>query len=78
LLAALVLAQVAFAQTSEDELRPKIIGIHYPRLAKVALIQGDGLLRADSNGVTLISGPLLLAKTAIDNAMSLGLLGASI
>jgi hypothetical protein len=58
---------------SEDELRPKVLDLRYPAIAKAALIQGDVLLRADSNGVTLVSGPPLLVQTAINHAKSLGI-----
>jgi hypothetical protein len=74
LAAALVLAQVAFAQTSEDELRPKIVTVRYPLLARVARVQGEIRLRVDASGITLVSGPPLLAQTAIENARSLGLM----
>ena len=73
LLAALVLAQVAFAQTSENELRPKVIGARYPPLARAAAVQGEVHLKLDSNAVAVVSGPPLLVQTAIENAKSLGL-----
>ncbi len=72
-LAAFLLAQGAFAQTSEEELRPKILSVFYPALAKAAGVQGDVRLRVDSNGVALVSGPPLLREAAIENAKSLGL-----
>jgi hypothetical protein len=57
----------AFAQTPQDELRSGIRAVRYPTLAEFARVHGDVHLSLKS-GVVTLSGPPLLAKTAIDSA----------
>ena len=53
-------------------MRAKVATVHYPPLAESARIQGDVRLEVNSGVVTLVSGHLLLAPLAIDNAKTLG------
>jgi len=62
----------AFAQTSVDELRSEIGGVHYPRLAEAARVQGDVHLSLNSGVVTMLSGPPLLVQTAVESAKTFG------
>src|ERR1019366_2714957 len=61
-----------FAQTPEDALRERIAAVRYAPLAAAAQVQGDVRLRIDSGKVALLSGPPLLASTAIESAKALG------
>jgi hypothetical protein len=69
---ALALASVGFAQNPEDALREKIAGVRYAPIAAAAQVQGDVRLRIDSGKVTFLSGPPLLAGTAIESAKAFG------
>jgi len=71
LIVALLLVQAAFAQTSEADLRARIIDLHYPPLAEQARISGDVHLKVASGAVTVLSGHPLLAPVAAENAKSL-------
>jgi hypothetical protein len=65
---ALLLAGAVFAQTPEDGVISRAAGVHYPPLADAARVQGDVHLIRNAGVVTLISGPPLLAQTAINSA----------
>src|SRR5580704_3683050 len=65
-------AVVAFAQTPTDELRSRIGSVLYPPLAKAARVQGDVRLRLNSGVVTVLSGPPLLVRTAVQSAQAFG------
>jgi hypothetical protein len=69
---AMFFAGVAFAQTPADELRSRIGSVLYPPLAKAARIQGDVRLRLNSGVVTVLSGPPLLVRTAVESAKAFG------
>jgi hypothetical protein len=69
---AMLFAGAAFAQTPVGELRSKLASIRYAPLAEAARVQGDVHLRIDSGVVTLLSGPPLLAQTAIESAKAFG------
>lgn len=73
LAAALLLARVAFAQTSDEDLRQKVLSFRYPLLARAAAVQGEVRFKVASNGAASASGPPLLVQAAIDNAKPLGL-----
>ncbi len=66
----LLLAGMAFGQIPEDKLRSKIQGIHYSRLPEAARIQGDVHLKVSNGVVNLLSGPALLAQTAVEGTKS--------
>jgi hypothetical protein len=63
-----LLIGTAFAQTPTDELRSRIGNVYYPPLAKAARIQGDVRLHLNSGEVTILSGPPLLVRTAVESA----------
>jgi hypothetical protein len=63
---------MAFAQASGDELRSKIRAVRYSPLAASARVQGDVRISINSGVVTLVSGPPLLAQSAIESAKELG------
>jgi hypothetical protein len=69
---AMLFAGAAFAQTQADELKSKIGSVLYPPLAKAARVQGDVRLRLKFGVVTLLSGPPLLVRTAIESAKAFG------
>jgi hypothetical protein len=62
----------AFAQTQADELRSRIGSVHYPPLAEAARVQGDVHLNLNSGVVTILSGPPLLVRTAVESAQAFG------
>jgi hypothetical protein len=64
---------MASPQPSEEQLRSRVVDLPYPRLATFVGVQGEVSLIADSNRVTLLSGPGLLVQAALENAKSLGL-----
>ena len=66
-----LLAGAVLAQT-EDGLRSRIASVRYSPLAEMARIQGDVRLRVNSGVVALVSGHLLLAPLAIENAKKFG------
>lgn len=68
--ASLLLAGVAFGQIPEDQLRSKIQGIHYLRLAEMPRVQGDVHLKVSDGVVSLLSGPALLTQTAVEGTKS--------
>jgi hypothetical protein len=69
---ALLLVGSAYAQTTEYGLRSKIAGVRYAPLAEAARVQGDVHIRLDSGMVFLVSGPPLLAQTAVESAKAIG------
>jgi len=71
---ALLLVRAAHAQTPVDELRSKIAGVRYAPLAEAARVQGDIHLNINSGVVTLLSGPPLLAQTAVESTKAFGLI----
>jgi hypothetical protein len=64
-------AQSALAQNLEDELKTKIVGLHYMPLAEAARVQGDVRLNISGGVVSVLSGPPLLVKTAVENAKAI-------
>lgn len=68
----LVLLGRASAQIPEDELRSKIASGRYAPVAEAARIQGNVHLELNAGGVTLLSGPPLLARIAVESAKALG------
>jgi hypothetical protein len=64
------IAGVAFAQTADDQFRPKITAVRYPPLAVAARVQGDVRLSVSSGQVNIVSGPPLLVQTAVESAKS--------
>jgi hypothetical protein len=69
---AVIFAGAAFAQTPADELKSKTGNVLYPPLAKAARIQGDVHIHLNSGVLTLLSGPPLLVRTAVENAKTFG------
>jgi hypothetical protein len=69
---AVLFAGTAFAHTPADELRSKIGSVRYAPLAEAARVQGDVHLNLNSGVVTILSGPPLLARTAVESANALG------
>jgi hypothetical protein len=72
LVIALLSVCAAYAQIPNEELRSKITGVPYSRLAEAARIQGDVHLILNSGVVTVLSGHPLLAPTAVESAKLLG------
>ncbi len=72
LVAGLLIASIAVAQSPTDDLRSKVTSVRYPPLAQAALIEGDVHMILKSGEVTLISGPPLLVRTAPESAKSFG------
>jgi hypothetical protein len=72
---AMILVGAAAAQTRVDELKSKITAVRYNPLAAQARIQGDVHLKLASGVVTVLSGHPILARTAEENARTLGSTG---
>jgi hypothetical protein len=68
----LVILGTASAQPPEDALRSKIKIVRYAPLAEAANIQGNVHVALNAGVVTLLSGPPLLAQTALESAKALG------
>jgi len=67
----LVLLGMASAQIPEDAWRSKVTGVRYAPIAAEAHFQGDVRLSLRAGVVTFLSGPPLLAQTAIESAKAL-------
>lgn len=70
--AALLIGKAILAQGPDADLRSKIASVRYPPLAKAARVHGDVHLTLKSGVVTVISGPPLLTRTAVENAKTFG------
>lgn len=54
----------AFAQSEEPKAVVNLDGLQYPRLAEIAVIQGDIRFAVETSGRRLVSGNPLLARAA--------------
>ena len=72
---AMVLVGAAAAQTAVEEMKAKIAAVRYNPLAAQARIQGDVHLKLESGVVRVLSGHPILARTAEENARTLGSIG---